>query len=191
MRGIALVICLMFASGCAADNLQWTKPGASSADFQRDAYECERDTRAVSHTFSRGVLLPVLDAQEFAGRCMSSKGWYLASATPPATPVPLPQKDASGQRYDNDERVMCSFPKSDNPHLVKGVELGARPCAAGGGVILGAASGDKVRDVKPTSGRKYGDGEMVVCSLAVDMTATVKMKAGACSKSGGKILGPA
>ena len=49
-----------------------------------------------------------------------------------------PVSDAVGRIYGPDDRVFCSFPNSANPHLVK-VELAARPCAVGGGVILGPA----------------------------------------------------
>jgi hypothetical protein len=145
MGRIAIALCLTALAGCDTQGGQWYKQGATQDDFNRDSYECERDTRMASGTFGRGILIPAVNASEFAGRCMQAHGWIWAVASggwaPSAAPAPTPtpQRDASGRQYGDSERVYCSFPNSSNPHLAK-VELAAMPCSRGGGIILGPAT---------------------------------------------------
>ena len=140
----AIIGVLLVVAACAQPETQWVKSGATQADFQRDAYECERDTRAVAYTFTPGVIMPAIEAQAFATRCMAAKGWALATtssgyAPAPAPVVVTPQRDAAGRQYGDDERVFCSFPNAANPHIAK-VDLAARVCSQGGGTILGPVS---------------------------------------------------
>jgi hypothetical protein len=57
--------------GCA--RFIWVKPGASQQDFQRDAYECERDMRQSGY-FGSGVAAAI-ESQNFQERCMVARGW--------------------------------------------------------------------------------------------------------------------
>ena len=194
MRAFATVVAAALAfvgvSACAVNEGRWVKSGASEADFQRDAYECERDTRAVSYSFGRGILIPVVQAQEFASRCMVAKGWGMSYGEAAATsaPTPTPQRDASGRQLGDGERILCTFPGSANPHLAK-VELTARACAVGGGTIVGPAPPQAA-----SSDRQYDDREMIFCNFVESKNPTfakIEVSARTCRQGGGVILGPA
>jgi len=136
-----LCLFLIGTSACQNEPNVWYKAGASQSDYQKDAYECERDTRMSAASFGTGFV-GAANAETFATRCMNAKGYFLvhaSQAAPGPPPTPTPQRDASGRLYGDGERVYCSFPNSPNPHLAK-VELAAMPCSQGGGVILGPAT---------------------------------------------------
>ena len=54
--------------------LTFIKNGASYADYQRDSYDCERDTRMAAGSFGTGPIARA-NAQDFLLRCMTVKGW--------------------------------------------------------------------------------------------------------------------
>lgn len=123
--------------GCSGPQLEWQKRGASTADMQRDAYECERDTRTAAASFSGG-LQGAGEAQAFYGRCLTARGYSLAAPAslsgPPPPPVqPTPMRDAAGNTYQDGDRVKCSFSNGST------VTFGAKVCAQGGGLIVGRA----------------------------------------------------
>lgn len=72
---VALAVAL---TGCADEPWQWTKPGATQAEFQTAAYECERDTRMAARSFGYGVVAQI-EAEAFATRCMNARGFYKQS----------------------------------------------------------------------------------------------------------------
>ena len=134
-------------AACASNEVQWTKAGATPADYQRDTYECERDTRTVAYTFTPGVILPAIDAQNFFSRCMSAKG-YVMQTTSQSRPVrqimdtsgpPTPMKDPAGNPTNPKDLVLCKFPNVDP------VIFPAQTCSQGRGYILGPAPSDSQR----------------------------------------------
>lgn len=72
---VAIAIVLLVA-GCAQETRRFYKEGATLADYNRDAYECERDTLGVAsaYTFGRGFVAEY-NARNFAYRCMIARGW--------------------------------------------------------------------------------------------------------------------
>lgn len=73
MRRTILILAGVLLAGCSRT---WDRPGATPAQFNQEAYECERDTRAVSASFGGG-LAGGLFARDFMDRCMKARGWYL------------------------------------------------------------------------------------------------------------------
>jgi hypothetical protein len=61
--------------GACAPQLVWVKPGASSEDWRRDQYSCERDTRMSAASFGGGIAQDYF-AQQFYKRCLQAKGYY-------------------------------------------------------------------------------------------------------------------
>ena len=51
----------------------WVKDGATRADFNRDAYECERDARQSG--YFGGGLIGLANMQDFMDRCMVARGY--------------------------------------------------------------------------------------------------------------------
>jgi hypothetical protein len=130
----AVPLLLLAACSSASDAYYWNKPGASSADLQHDSYECERDMRAGAASFGVGVGAAA-QAEAFGQRCMSAKGYRLTRAYTPGPPIqPTPMADRTGHRYSDNDRVMCSFPSLAEP-----VNLQAKACSQGGGLIVGPA----------------------------------------------------
>jgi hypothetical protein len=78
---LGVVVLLLFA-GCA--RFVWVKPGAGQQDFQRDAYECERDMRQSGY-FGTGVAAAI-NAQNFQERCMVARGWSKQQANQDCPP---------------------------------------------------------------------------------------------------------
>ena len=70
-RVIVLALVSFGLSGCA--QTIWDKPGATQADFNRDSYECEKDTRQSG--YFGGGLSGSLRMKEFYGKCMVARGW--------------------------------------------------------------------------------------------------------------------
>lgn len=77
---IAFVICAILA-GCATGGVEWTKPAATQADFERDWQQCSN--------LAIGVNPPVFDQRTLTttpahqstlqqrNSCMFSRGWQL------------------------------------------------------------------------------------------------------------------
>jgi hypothetical protein len=70
-KAAAVLVCLLMA-GCS--DIGWKKPGAASADFDRDADECERMSETSIFRGSRGTNTPA-SLQGFEDRCMAAHGW--------------------------------------------------------------------------------------------------------------------
>jgi hypothetical protein len=68
---VTLALGALLLAGCA--QFVWVKSGASQQDFQRDAYECERDMRQSGY-FGRG-LSAAIESMSFQQRCMVARGW--------------------------------------------------------------------------------------------------------------------
>lgn len=66
-----VVVALM---GCAGDTRRFYKEGAVQADYDRDSYECEKETRQVERSFGYGYDRGMA-AGNFAIRCMAAKGY--------------------------------------------------------------------------------------------------------------------
>ena len=135
MRWLIFGFLALSAAGCAGQRSEvvWHKEGAAPGDYQAAAYECERDTRMVAPTFSRGVLIPAIEAQEFATRCMNAKGFYLVTAS--SVGQPRPAWDTTGKIYPPEEMVLCVFPDRSGSTTTK-----AKSCLSGGGTIAGPAA---------------------------------------------------
>jgi len=181
MRKTAATGAALFGlAACASNEVQWAKAGASPADYQRDAYECERDTRTVAYTFTPGVILPALDAGAFFSRCMNAKGYTLISSA-----RPQPMGDGAGNLpwmkpqpevvYAPMEMIVCK------PRDAATAVMAADACKQAKGSIVAYAP----------DGRPYDDAQIVVCSAASDDSATMKMTTSECRKSGARILGAA
>lgn len=61
--------------GCATT--VWNKPGATTQDFQKDSYDCEKDMRQSGY-YGDG-LIGALNAKGFEDRCMVAHGWTATS----------------------------------------------------------------------------------------------------------------
>jgi hypothetical protein len=60
---------ILSLSACATPT--WNKSGASTKDFARDSYECERDARMLPCNDLMGIAVQ----RSMFNRCMQSKGW--------------------------------------------------------------------------------------------------------------------
>jgi hypothetical protein len=69
---------LALALAACADNgggaVRWYKTGATQADFQGDAYDCERDARA-AFPYAPWDLVVTAQAVDMEQRCMVARGW--------------------------------------------------------------------------------------------------------------------
>lgn len=70
----AALLGLLAVAACQQQAGQWYKTGATLEDFNRDGYECERDTRNVARSFGGGIMGQA-EAEGFMSRCMVAKGW--------------------------------------------------------------------------------------------------------------------
>ncbi len=70
-RVIVLALVSFGLSGCA--QTIWDKPGATQADYNKDTYECEKDTRQSG--YFGGGLVGSMRMKEFYGKCMVAHGW--------------------------------------------------------------------------------------------------------------------
>ena len=76
MATTALLAAITLA-GCAVP--AWHKAGATQHDFDVASYQCERDTRQASASFSYG-LAGMWQARDFAHRCMVARGFVKAGS---------------------------------------------------------------------------------------------------------------
>lgn len=76
----AIILSLALLAGCAP--MIWDKPGGSVAEYNKDSYECEKDTRQSGY-FGGGIP-GAMAMRDFAKRCMVSKGYTLRGDTSPA-----------------------------------------------------------------------------------------------------------
>lgn len=53
--------------------MMWARPGATEADYNRDSYSCERDSRQSGY-YGTG-LVGALNMQDFFNRCMVAQGY--------------------------------------------------------------------------------------------------------------------
>jgi hypothetical protein len=112
-RFIALM-CLLLVSSCAPQSV-WVKPGASQADFQSDSYSCERDARQSVLSFGGGIVGAV-QAQDFANRCMNTKGWSMVNKETHESSV------ASSQNLINSSHqkaIVCRKSIFEDPKFLK------------------------------------------------------------------------
>jgi hypothetical protein len=109
--------------------LVWVKDGASNADLQLALYECERDTRAAALSFGGGIT-GAAEAQAFAQRCMSAKGYSLVTLAT-INGSRRPTTYSHGVAYGVGEIVICRFPMPD-----KDVAVTAGDCVNGGGYVV-------------------------------------------------------
>lgn len=86
MKCFTLCFAAVLLTGCATN---WDKPGASSAEFARDNYECQREAAQtypvtmMQNTYGTGYQAPArTNCQTYAGQtnCATTPGAY----TPPA-----------------------------------------------------------------------------------------------------------
>lgn len=79
LSAVVLGVVLVGLGACATGQLaaKWYKAGSTAADYQKDSYDCERDTRAGAVSFGGGLVGSV-GAQNFYDRCMQAHGYYLA-----------------------------------------------------------------------------------------------------------------
>jgi hypothetical protein len=77
---IAFVV-LGILAGCAAGGVEWTKPGATQADFERDWQRCSNLAIGVNPPVFDQRTLTTTPAQQSAlqqrNSCMFSRGWQL------------------------------------------------------------------------------------------------------------------
>ncbi len=126
MRRIAtLALAGLALAACEGPDI-WDKPGATQADFQRDAYECERDARMSAMSFGGGIA-GAIEAKNFYRRCMVAHGYTLrqnssATASPTYTPPPPDPERAI---------VTCLIPGQPPAALT------VRSCRGNGGKVVG------------------------------------------------------
>lgn len=73
-RLILVALAGLVLGACAGDTRRFYKDGAVQADYDRDSYDCERETRQVERSFGYGYDRPGA-AFSFAVRCMQAKGY--------------------------------------------------------------------------------------------------------------------
>jgi hypothetical protein len=71
---LAAIIIALALGACAGDPRRFYKEGAVQADYDRDSYECEKETRQVERSFGYGYDRGGA-AFSFAVRCMQAKGY--------------------------------------------------------------------------------------------------------------------
>lgn len=64
-----------FLTACVTPPM-WSKAGATEADFNAQAYECEKDARLSAGSFGGGIVA-TLEFQNFERRCMVAHGWMI------------------------------------------------------------------------------------------------------------------
>jgi hypothetical protein len=69
---VATMVCLVLV-GCS--HAAWEKPGATTADFNRDAAECEREADAKESVYGGSRLLGAPNTRGFEERCLAARGW--------------------------------------------------------------------------------------------------------------------
>jgi hypothetical protein len=69
---VATTVCLVLV-GCW--HAGWEKPGATTADFNRDAAECEREADAKESIYGGSRLLGAPNARGLEERCLAARGW--------------------------------------------------------------------------------------------------------------------
>jgi hypothetical protein len=69
-------VLILAVTGCV--RLVWTKRGVTEQEWRADSYACERDMRQSGY-YGTG-LAGALNAQDFYGRCLQSKGYYKVPA---------------------------------------------------------------------------------------------------------------
>lgn len=67
MAKAAMVAVGLMLAGCVSGG--WQKPGGTARDFQRDAYDCERDIRQSVHPGGLDVRAGYFE------RCLMAHGW--------------------------------------------------------------------------------------------------------------------
>jgi len=76
MRICSIIVAIILATLCAgclkfvADKPTFTKPNSTKAEYDRDTYECERDTR-------QAQIVNIHERQSFFNRCMIARGWQI------------------------------------------------------------------------------------------------------------------
>ena len=65
------LIVFLVLSGCTGEI--WDKQGATQADFDRDSYACEKDTRQSGY-FGSGLWAQAA-MKDFYDKCMVARGW--------------------------------------------------------------------------------------------------------------------
>ena len=70
---VLAVLASLSLAGCA-DERRLYRDNTSQADYQKDAYECERDTRMSASSFGGGIV-GSMNANDFAIRCMQARGY--------------------------------------------------------------------------------------------------------------------
>jgi len=93
---LAAIATVLLLTGCAQPTT-WVRPGATSQDFDRDSYQCEKDMRQ-SNYFGGGIG-GAIAAQDFQKRCMRAAGWLEATASA-STPL-VTCKSPSGYTFRN------------------------------------------------------------------------------------------
>jgi hypothetical protein len=76
MKRVAIllgIVALGAIVGCA-DERKLYRDNTSQADYNKDAYECERDTRMSAVSFGGGIV-GSMNAKDFAIRCMQARGY--------------------------------------------------------------------------------------------------------------------
>jgi hypothetical protein len=71
MRIMILILACLVVAGCA--QTVWHKAGVTQAEFNKDAYECEKDARQSGH-FGTGIVGAIAFGQ-FQERCMVARGY--------------------------------------------------------------------------------------------------------------------
>jgi hypothetical protein len=69
-----LTALLVLVAATSCHPMHWTRPGFTQGEFNRDSYECERDTRAGAASFGGNIFA----AQDFYNQCMGAHGYSLA-----------------------------------------------------------------------------------------------------------------
>jgi hypothetical protein len=79
MRKFSIVVAITVASllgGCHRFVPSgFEKQGSTEAEYNKDTYECDRDTRQVR-------LADIREAQDFFNRCMIARGWRVTGTSP-------------------------------------------------------------------------------------------------------------
>jgi hypothetical protein len=80
LKRVAVIACLALALAGCAKPMIWDKSGATQQEFNKDSYECERDTRQSGYFGQCGLIIEAQHRcayQVFYQHCMVAHGYTL------------------------------------------------------------------------------------------------------------------
>jgi hypothetical protein len=77
MNKLLAAVVVVLAGCTESSSMVWDKPGATQADYNKDRYECEKDTRQSGY-FGHGFI-GAANMVDFFKQCMAARGYELVN----------------------------------------------------------------------------------------------------------------